>query len=135
MKEILKLLKRQYAALDDGEKALYLEKAAADHQRYEREKAAAKAMEAGAEKAMQKCDLCKRKFCFVCVAKDFAPCHAGYAPAGVEPCQRVVCSDCYLTCESCDEPHCRACADHFVDGLCPECDDFRSDEYSESDEW
>lgn len=135
VKEILKLLKQEYAALDDGEQALYLEKAAADHERYEREKAAANAMEPGAEKAMEKCDLCQRKFCFVCVAKDFAPCHAGYAPLGVEPCQRVVCSDCSVLCESCGELHCLACAENFVGDLCPECDDFRSDEYSESDEW
>ena len=49
---VLKELKRQHA-LDDGEKALHREGGRRDHQRYEREKAAAKAMEAGAEKAMQ----------------------------------------------------------------------------------
>ena len=42
-KEVLKLLKAQYAALDDGTKAEYLEREAVENERYEREVAAAKA--------------------------------------------------------------------------------------------
>ena len=42
-KEVMKLLKKSYAELDDGSKAEYLEKEAAEKERYEREVAAAKA--------------------------------------------------------------------------------------------
>ena len=77
---------------------------------------------------MKQCFLCERKYCFVCTPKTITRC---------EGCRRKVCSTCSNTCEGCEERFCDSCAEEFAaDGLCPDCDGDRSDEYSNSeDEW